>query len=655
MDHPEPASLKLIALCGSRALLFLVGASALVASEFADLDRMVPVPADQQIPIIDFVRPVLFADVQLNHAGTQIGAIVPGRDDSTSLLTYELATQKLDGVGASRTDRDVTTFTWLNGNQLTYVVSANKSNSGYLVLSEAGKLTNEEGVSADSPADSVSILASDTEDRTRLLVDLKGESLRYDHPEVINPVNHGQLLTRYPELRTDHGFNNFFWPDKHGRLEYGVTQEDGILRLSKLEGESWAKCPEDLEQIDLVDSGDNPGEIVVLGARDGTGPRPLEFMDAATGKPGEVILQDKGYDFDGWLFRDPASHNIVGAVYDSAAPHVVWFTEAYRNLQKAVDKLFPNQVVRILGMDDTGKTLLIGSSSDRQPVVYSWVNLEKHASGLIKNSQPWIDPKRMQPMGIIKYTTAEGRQMDAYLTMPAGASKKNPPPVVVIPTSGSGIRWVWGFNPEVQFFASRGYAVLQPNHRGSAGYTWMYPKEESWDFRKMSDDVAAATRKAIDMGLVDRSRVAIMGSDFGGYLAVAGAAFEPGLYKCAISVSALYDWGKYIREGKYRQFSDPMYSRYLYELGDPKTNSSRYDEMSPLPHASQVHSALFITWGEFDDPELIGQSKEMASAAGKNNVPVETMSFLNESYGVHRLAHRVDLYQHIEAFLSKNL
>ena len=74
MDHPEPASLKLIALCGSRALLFLVGASALVASEFADLDRMVPVPADQQIPIIDFVRPVLFADVQLNHAGTQIGA-----------------------------------------------------------------------------------------------------------------------------------------------------------------------------------------------------------------------------------------------------------------------------------------------------------------------------------------------------------------------------------------------------------------------------------------------------------------------------------------------------------------------------------------------------------------------------------------------------
>ena len=655
MDRPKNASLKPTIISIAGTLIFSAASSALLATEFADLDRMEPVPASQQIPIVDFIRPALFSGVQLNHSGTHIGAIVPGHDDSTSLLTYELATQKVDGASAPRTDRDITTFEWLNGDELTYVISANKSNSGYLFVSEAGKLATAEAVGAASPADEIGILNSLTDDRTQLLVDLKGEGLRYDHPEVINAMNHGELVTRYPELRTDHGFNNFFWSDKHGKLEYGVTQEDGILALNKLAGESWVKCPEDLEQIDLVGSGDNPGEVVVLGRRDGVGPRPLEFMDAATGKEGEVILQDKGYDFDGWLFHDPASYNIVGAVYDSAAPHVGWFTEAYRNLQKAVDKLFPNQIVRILGMDDSGKVLLIGSWSDRQPIVYSWVNLEKHASGLIKNSQPWIDPKRMQPMGMIKYTTAEGRQMDAYITLPAGATKKNPPPVVVIPASGSGIRWVWGFDPEVQYFASRGYAVLQPNHRGSAGYTWMYPKEENWDFRKMSDDVAAATRKAIDLGLVDHNRVAIMGSDFGGYLAVAGAAFEPGLYKCAISVSALYDWGNYIRQGKYRQFSDSLYSRYLYELGDPKTNSAKYDEMSPLPHAAQVHSSLLIAWGEFDEPEVIGQSKEMASAAGKNNVPVETMSFLNESYGVHRLGHRIELYQHIEAFLSKNL
>ena len=655
MDCPENPPIRTTAYSCSAALLFCITASAIVASEYADLDRMEPVPSTAQIPIVDFVRPVLFTDVQLNHTGTQIGAIVPSHDDSTSLVTYELATQKLDGVGAPRTGRDISSFAWLDGNQLSYLISEEKIVGRYMFVSEAGKLSNAELVNFDSQAGSIQILGSEQNDRTQLLVNLKGYRLRYDHPEVINPVNHGELVTRYPELKTDHGFNNYFWYDKLGKLDFGVTQEDGILTLSKLGGESWVKCPEDLEQIDLVDSGDNSGEIVVIGPRDGVGPRPLEFMDAATGKAGEVILQDKGYDFDGWLFRDTVSHNIVGAIYDRAAPHVVWFTEAYRNLQKLVDGLFPNQIVRILGMDDPGKVLLIGSWSDRQPVVYSWVNLEKHTSGLIKNSQPWIDPKRMQPMGIIKYTTAEGRQMDAYITLPVGASKKNPPPVVVIPHPNAYNRWVWGFNPEVQFLASRGYAVLQPNYRGSAGYTWMFPKEESWDFRKMSDDVAQATRKAIEMGLVDRNRVAIMGSEFGGYLAVAGAAFEPGLYKCALSISAFYDWGKYIREDKYMQFTNPYYSRYLYELGDPSKNAERYNAMSPLPHASQVHSALFVAWGEYDDPELIGQSKEMASAVERNGMHVETMSFLNEAEGVRHLAHKVELYEHIEAFLSKNL
>jgi len=419
--------------------------------------------------------------------------------------------------------------------------------------------------------------------------------------------------------------------------------------------DAWVKCPEDLDQIDVLGAGDDPGEVTVLGPRDGTAPRPLEFMDAQSGKPGDVLLQDKSYDFNGWLFRDPASHNIVGAVYHRAAPAVVWFTQPYRDLQKVVDSLFPKQVVRILEMDDAGKTVLIGSGSDRQPLVYSWVDLAKHTSGLIKNTQPWIDPKRMRPMGVIKFKTAEGRQLDAYITLPAGASRANPPPVVVLPHPFIGGRSVWEYNSEVQFLASRGYAVLQPNYRGSAGYGWMFPEQDEWEFRKMSDDVTSATKTAIAMGLVDPKRVAIMGTYFAGYLAAAGAAFEPGLYKCALSISSYYDWGKYIKEDHYSQFSNPIYSRYLRKLGDPSKDPQKFDATAPLRHADQVTSALFITWGEYDDPEMISQSRDMASAVERNHVQVETLSFLDEAIGVRHLDHRIELYTHIEAFLAKNL
>ena len=655
MHDPENTSFRPKLSPCSAALLLCLASPNLFASQFADLKRMEPVPPNEQIPIVDFVRPALFSDVQLNYTGTQIGAIVPGDDDHTNLITYDLTTRKLDGITAPVGDNDISAFAWLDGNHLSYIISKRKLGGVELLQSEAGTLTISQPVHVAVPASLIQIFGSPPDDRTQILVNLRGPRLRYDVTEMINAMNRGDLVTRYPDLKTDHGFNIKPVADKLGKLAFGVTQEDGVLSLSRIENDSWVKCPEDLDQVDLIGSGDNPGEIVVIGLRDGLSPRPLETMDAATGKAKEVILQDKEYDFDGWLFRDPGSHNIVGAVYDRAAPHVVWFTETYRNLQQAVDKLFPNQVVRILAMDDGGKVLLISSGSDRQPVVYSWVNLEKHTSGLIKNSAPWIDPKRMRPIGVIKYATAEGSQMDAYLTLPAGSTKAIPPPLVVIPNDSSANRWVWGFNREVQFLASRGYAVLQANHRGSAGYTWMFPEEERWDFLKMSDDVARATKKAIGTGLVDGNRVAIMGSDFGGYLAAAGAALEPGLYKCALSVSAVYDWGKYINEDKYRQFTNATYSRYLYKLGDPHKNPGKFNSFSPLPLAGQIRSAMFIAWGEFDHPEVIGQSKEMASAAKTNNVPVDTLSFLDEGSRVRHLAHKIELYQHIEDFLSKNL
>jgi dienelactone hydrolase len=647
--------------------LLCLATSPLVGSEYSDLKRTDPVPATEQIPIVDFVRPELYQSPRLNHTGSQIGAIVADDTDHTSLITYDMTTQKLDGVGG-KGDRDVSTFEWLDNNRLIYVLTAHKMGGTSLFVGEAGDLVESTPVFRNA---GLALIAIPPKDRAHPLADLFADGPNtghYDVPVTFDAMNSAtvnsesdmeantrHILERFPELQLSHGFNLGFWANKEGKLAYGLAQQDGVITLHKLDGDKWIKCPEDLDQISVIQAGDNPGEVTVLGPRTGTEPRPLEFMDARTGKPGEILLQDKAYDFDGWLFRDAGSHNIVGVNYDRAAPRVVWFTQAYRDLQATVDKLFPNLVVRVLGLDDAGKIVLISSSSDRQPAIYSWVDLEKHTSGLVKNSQPWIDPKRMRPMGVIKYKTLDGHELDAYVTLPKGASKKNPAPLVVFPHPDLGGRDIWQYNAWVQFLASRGYAVLQPNYRGSAGYGWMFPEQDEWEYRKMSDDVTSATKAVIDLGFVDRNRVAIMGNSFGGYLAVSGAAFEPDLYRCALSISAIYDWGKYIKEAKYRQYTDSYYSRQLYKLGDPDKNPEKFDAISPLHHASQIRAALFVAWGEYDNPESISQSKDVASAVQGNHVPVETMSFLDEGGGVHHFAHLVDLFTHIEAFLAKNM
>lgn len=291
--------------------------------------------------------------------------------------------------------------------------------------------------------------------------------------------------------------------------------------------------------------------------------------------------------------------------------------------------------------------------SDQQPAVYSWVDLEKHSAGLFKKSAPWIDPLRMQPKKIIKFKTRDGRQLDAYLTFPAGATKGNPPPLVVLPHGGPWVRDNWGFDSEAQFLASRGYAVLQPNYRGSPGYDWMFPVEDQWDFRKMHDDVTDATKTMIASGLIDKGRIAIMGGSFGGYLAVSGVVNEPSLYRCAVSIAGVFDWEQQIKDKKYNQYDNPTYGRLMRKLGDAKKQPEKFDAISPGRHADQIRVPVFVAGGKDDYTVDIEQSRVLISALKKYHVPYETLIVREEGHGMAHLENRVKLYTRILAFLDK--
>ncbi|MFA5263620.1 MAG: alpha/beta fold hydrolase, partial [Opitutaceae bacterium] len=363
----------------------------------------------------------------------------------------------------------------------------------------------------------------------------------------------------------------------------------------------------------------------------------------------------QAYDFNGWLYRSPATQQIMGAMINRDGPRMIWFNEDYKNFQKLLDGMFPGVIVRIIGSDEAQKIFLIATFSDRQPVIYSWVDLEKRTGGLIKKSAPWIDPQRMQPMHIVKFKTRDGRRLDSYLTLPAGASKKNPPPLVVLPHGGPWARDNWGYDNEAQFLASRGYAVLQPNYRGSTGCNWMFPEKDEWDFRKMHDDVTDATKFMIASGLIDSGRIAIMGASFGGYLAVSGVVNEPSLYRCAVTIAGVFDWEQQIKNEKYDQFDSPSYGRMMRKLGDAKKQPEKFDAISPGRHADQIRVPVFVSGGKDDRTVEIEQSKTLISALKKYHVPHETLLVREEGHGMSHLENRVELYTRIEAFLAKNM
>jgi dipeptidyl aminopeptidase/acylaminoacyl peptidase len=662
-------------------ILGAIAATAFAADKL-DLSRITPVPAGEQIPVQDFFRLRALQDPTVNPSGTHIAALVGGLDDHTSLMVYDLKTQKDEYIGA-RGDSDIDSVRWLTDDRLNYRISVMKLGGFIMAGARVGSLQNSYPILQNFNG---ALIAVPPNDRTHPLISVaRGSEVTGQYGEVMSvnaAMETGKFLDlsgggaliggkalhdvsednvlhiykHYPTLKTPDGFDLQYLADKEGQLAFGATSTNGQLSLFRLAGDNWEKSPVDLEENQIIGCGDKPGELVALGARKDNKPRALEIIDGATGQVVDTLFQDKAYDCNAWLYRDPVSHLIVGAIYDRAGPHVVWFDEGYRTLQKMVDALFPGQIVRIIGNDEVGKMMLISVFSDRQPAVYSWVDLQQKKAGLIGNSMPWIDSKRMQPMNVMKFKTRDGRQLDAYVTLPAGASKQNPPPLVVLPHRSSGWRDTWGYNAEVQFLASRGYAVLQPNYRGAgSGTSWMFPTEDEWAFRKMADDVTDATKTIIASGLIDRNRVAIMGTDFGGYIALSGAAFEPGLFRCAVAVSAVADWGKLIDDYRHNKFSGPYFTRMVYKLGDPKADPEKWDAISPLRHADQIRCPVFVAWGEYDSPLNISGMKDLASTVERNHIATESVSFLNEAEGVRHIGHKVELYTRIEAFLAKNL
>jgi len=666
-----------------RALLFLsfLAACPLVASEKIDLDRRTPVPANEPIPIADFFRPNFLQDPTINPSGTHVAALLAAGEDRHKLIVYDLASKKVEGFDASD-DNDVGRITWLTDNRLIFQIALYKSYGAGLYATEVGHVNEPYPLLQFETA---ILLAVPDAQRTRPLA---------WHPNSINARRNGEVVVINSDIRTGQianlmtvgsstgdarnveednqkhiektfagptdGNDAGFLTDRDGKLAFGFTANDGVFTMHRWVEDRWVKCPVNLDDVDILGHGRTPTEVIVLGPRREGQPRPLQFLDASTGKLGGVLLQDKAYDFNGVLHYDPGTHNILGARFNRNGPAAAWFDETYIALQKVLEGYFPGVVTRLIGADDAGRMLLVETFSDRQPPCYYWINLEKRTFGLIEKSMPWIDPERMQRTSIVTYKTQDGRKLDAYITLPVGASKKNPVPLLVLPPGLPGIyrnsyyatryRATVDFDRQTQFFVSRGYAVLRPNHRGSAGYGWMFPAGDEWEFGKMADDIATATRHVLATGLIDEKRIGIAGFGFGGYLAVAAAEDDPELFRAVIAFHGIYDWAKYLRTEKFNQYSSIHYGVIARHMSDEK----KLEAMSVNGRLNRLHAAVLVGY-QREEGDSTAQSTALLSDLGRAGVPNESLPVGNERSTINLLRNQIELFSRAEEFLAKYL
>ncbi|MGH7185039.1 MAG: alpha/beta hydrolase family protein, partial [Pseudomonadota bacterium] len=299
-----------------------------------------------------------------------------------------------------------------------------------------------------------------------------------------------------------------------------------------------------------------------------------------------------------------------------------------------------------------GTKALLEVDADRNPGGFYLLDEKTKRLGLLAPKRRWVDPRLMQPMAAVSIKARDGLQVPAYITAREGL-KTRKAPMVVLPHGGPHqVRDYWEWNPEVQLLASRGYAVLQVNYRGSSGLGHDFERAgyRNWG-TKIQDDIADATRWAIAEGIADPARICIYGTSFGGYSALMGVAREPDLYRCAAGLAGAYDLAAAADD------SDIAESRlgrlYLqHALGKDK---AVLQEHSPVTHVGKIKAALLIAHGTQDKRVPFSQAKLLRNALDQAKKPYEWLVYEGEEHGFFKRENEVDFYTRLLAFLDKHI
>ena len=319
----------------------------------------------------------------------------------------------------------------------------------------------------------------------------------------------------------------------------------------------------------------------------------------------------------------------------------------------ALMQQFPGEEVRFTSSTRDGAKAVLFVHGDTDPGAFYLYDAATKKLRFLLACRPWIKPAQMASMQPVELKARDGLELHGYLTRPPGMDKARKLPLVVYVHGGPyGIRDHWQFDPDVQALASRGYAVLQVNFRGSGGYGDAFYRAglRQWG-GKMQDDVTDATHWAVDQGIADPARICIFGGSYGGYAALEGAVKEPDLYQCAIGYAGVYDLRLMTTRGDIppSEFGENYLKMALGE------NQDELWDRSPIAHLDALKAKVMLIVGGADQRVPPVQAENLRAALSKRHVRAEWLYERAEGHGFYDESNRAELLQRVVAFLDAQI
>lgn len=551
----------------------------------------------------------------------------------------------------SQTDRDIAGYFWANNEQLVFMRDDGGNENWYLVATDVNTgeekpLTKMEGVRSQ--------IIDDLEDIPEEMI----IGLNQRNPQVFDPYRLN-LTTGEMTMIAENPGNITGW----------MTDHNGQLRVANAtDGVSTSLLYRDSEDDDFR-------VVLTTNFKESVSPRFFTFdnknvyansnigrdkeaaiiFDIANGKELEELYENENNDVNGISYSRKRKV-ITAARYTAEKQQRHFFDEEAKKTFERLQNELEGYEVAITSSTREEDKYIIRTYSDRSLGAYYLYDKTSDELRHIADVSPWINEENMATMKPIKYQSRDGLTIHGYLTLPKGMEDAKNLPVVVNVHGGPWARDNWGFNPEVQFLANRGYAVIQMNFRGSTTYGRKFWEAsfDQWGL-SMQEDVQDGALWLIDQGIADPKRIAIYGGSYGGYATLQGLVKDPEFYACGIDyvgVSSLFTFMKTI---------PPYWAPYLdmmHEMvGDPSVaeDSVRMAATSPALNADKIVAPLFIAQGANDPRVVKSESDQMVEAMKSRGVTVEYMVKDNEGHGFRNEENKFEFYGAMERFLGEHI
>ena len=563
-----------------------------------------------------------------------------------------LHVQKIGSQEATRitqvNERDIAGYYWADDEQLVYLQDHGGDENFYLTV------VNKDG-SNDRP------LTRFDNVRTQLIDDLEDIpdeaiiGLNRRNPEVFDAYRL-RISTGEMEMIAENPGNIVGW----------ITDHEGALRMAATtDGVNTTLLYRDTEQEEfrslittnfkesvspLFFTFDN--RHFYASSNRGRDKSAIVMIDSGTGEELEQLFEHPEVDVSTLSY----SHKrkvLTGISYTTWKTERTFLDEITRQRYDRLKQQLGDYEIAITSHNRNEDKFIVRTYSDRSLGAYYFYDATADTLEKISEVSPWLQEEEMAEMRPVQYTSRDGLTIHGYLTLPVGIEAKNLP-VVVNPHGGPWARDRWGFNPEVQFLANRGYAVLQMNFRGSTGYgrAFWEASFQQWGLA-MQDDITDGVDYLIEQGIADAGQIAIYGGSYGGYATLAGLTFTPDLYACGVDyvgVSNLFTFLQTIPP-----YWKPMLDMMYEMVGNPETIRNQFEQTSPALQADKMVAPLLIAQGAKDPRVNIAESDQMVEALRQRGVEVQYLVKENEGHGFHNEENRFEFYETMEQFLDKHL